>query len=220
MRKHILPKTALVLSLLLLVIWGLMGAGSTIAWFADETEELRNSFIIGDVNIAVSYKAKNENGNFKYEPIDEKTHIFDDGALYEPGYTQVVYLKIENTGDVALDYRLSVDITDFTNGINRFGGTIYLPDYLRFGVVTGKNEAEINQTVKDRSIAQDIATTPLNNYSGIGSLSFEAGQNTEYAALIIYMPEYIDNAANYIGNDIPTVKLRLTVAAAQKGALG
>ena len=80
-----------------------------------------------------------EDGSF--ERIGSDTRIFDDHALYEPGYTQVVYLKVENTGDVPFDYRLAVDVNDVTIGTNVFGGKIYLPDYLKFGVIFADSRA-------------------------------------------------------------------------------
>ena len=85
-------KIALSLSLAVLVIWGILGTGTSLAWFVDTDEEVRNVFHFGEFDLEVSHRL--EDGT--WEIVDEDTKIFDDQALYEPGYVQVVYLKIEN----------------------------------------------------------------------------------------------------------------------------
>ena len=222
-------KVAFVLSICLLVLWGLLGTGTSIAWFMDETPELVNTFDFGELDLEVYYKVTNAHGVDEWIKVDEKTKVFDEAALYEPGYTQVVYLKIVNEGEVEFDYKLSVDMNDFVQGVNEAGQLIYLPNYLKFGALIQKNEQSLT-----REVARVIATNdlddgnapskemlPLNTYSSsIGQLEAEAEEDSvDYAALILYMPEEVGNEANYRGNDIPRVDLGITVLASQRGTL-
>ena len=150
MSRKIVTKAALLLSLALLLLWTLLGTGTSLAWFTDTTPVVRNSFIIGDLDLSVYYKT--EAG--KYDPVQSDTVIFDDEALYEPGYVQVVRMKIVNSGDVDFDYKLSIDVDDSSVilGENEQGQTIYLPNYLKFGVAYGSDEIEL-----EREIAKELA---------------------------------------------------------------
>ena len=225
MKRRKFTKVALALSVCLVILWAILGAGTTIAWFTDETPVAKNTFDIGDMNLVVSYK--NEDG--EWIEIDKNTEVFDDEALYEPGYTQVVYLKIENKGNVDFDYKLSVDMISFVAGVNGMGRPIYLPNYLKFGAAITDTEEELTREVA-RTLATDDMDDgeqpekemlPLNTYSSsIGQLDAEAGEGSiDYAALIIYMPEEVGNEANYRGTEIPEVALGITVFASQRGTL-
>lgn len=217
MSRKIVTKAALLLSLALLLLWTLLGTGTSLAWFTDTTPVVRNSFIIGDLDLSVYYKT--EAG--KYDPVQSDTVIFDDEALYEPGYVQVVRMKIVNSGDVDFDYKLSIDVDDSSVilGENEQGQTIYLPNYLKFGVAYGSDEIEL-----EREIAKELAPLDadiyLDGYTDIRSLDANTSKdNTDYVALILYMPESVGNIANYRTDKIPTVKLGVTVLASQKGTL-
>ena len=228
-KKRKFTKVAFVFSVCLLVLWGILGTGTSIAWFMDETPKLTNNFEFADFDLEVYYKVTNEQGVDEWVLVDEKTKVFDEEALYEPGYTQVVYLKIVNKGDVEFDYKLSVDMNDFVPGINEAGQLIYLPNYLKFGALIEQNEQVLTREVARAIAIEDLddgdapakEMLPLNTYSSsIGQLEAEAGEESiDYAALILYMPEAVGNEANYRGSDIPTVDLGITVFASQRGTL-
>lgn len=219
MKNRRFTKVAFALSICLLVLWGVLGTGTSIAWFMDETPELVNSFEFADFDLEVYHKVTNTQGVEEWVLVDEKTKVFDEEALYEPGYTQVVHLKIVNKGDVEFDYKLSVNMNDFVPGLNEAGQPIYLPNYLKFGALITEDEQSLT-----REVARTVATKemlPLNTYSSnIGQLEAGAGEDSvDYAALILYMPEKVGNEANYRGDDIPTVDLGITVFASQRGTL-
>lgn len=205
-------KIALALSLILIVVWGILGTGASLAWFSDTTPVQRNIFQIGELDLEVSHRL--DNG--KYEKITSQTAVFNDGALYEPGYTQVVYLKIQNKGTVTFDYRSAIGILDYIPATNIFGTKFYLQEYLKFGVVSADSEAALFEKLSDREEAKLNATEdlPINTYTAnIGTLK---PQEEEYIALIIYMPENIGNIANYQGGTAPEVQLGITFNATQK----
>ncbi len=210
-------KAALVLSACLFVLWWALGTGATLAWFSD-ADEVRNEFQIGLLDLEVSYK---NDIVTKYAPLQGATNAFNDEALYEPGYTQVVYLQIGNNGDVDFNYKVAVTVEDFDIGKSQWGEDIYLPDYLRWGVVFGKTEAEVQALVKDRLTSKNHAPNAwgaLGTWSKISPYTFAAGEEPHYAALIVYMPEEVGNAANYRGGPEPRVDLGITVFAQQANA--
>lgn len=217
MKRKKWRKAALALSACLFVLWWALGTGATLAWFSD-VETVRNEFRIGLLDLEVSYK---NDIITEYTPLKGATEVFYDEALYEPGYTQVVYLKIENNGDVDFNYKVTVTIEDFTNGKNAWGKEIYLPNYLRYGVVFAESETELQEMVRDRLNTRTYAINDwrmLDTWSEISPYIFEAGENPHYAALIIYMPEEVGNAANYRGFVEPRVELGITVFAQQSNA--
>ena len=204
-------KAALAFSAILFVCWWALGTGATLAWFSD-SDSVRNDLQIGLLDLEVSYKNDTLND---YNPMRSTTPVFYDEALYEPGYTQVVRLKIENFGDVDFQYKVSVTVDDFNKVRNVWGEEFYLKDYLRFGAVFAESEADMEAQVAERLKAKEHATNALDTWSKVSDYIFEAGEDAHYVALIVYMPEEVDNVANYRGPDAPYVKLGVTVFAQQ-----
>lgn len=200
---------ALGLSLCTILIWAILGTSVSLAWFTDTSERVNNIFHFADFELEVSHRL--EDGT--WETIDGKTDIFDDEALYEPGYTQVVYLKVENKGTVPFDFHTAVSVNDFTVATNVFGQTFNLQDYLKFGIAVADTEEGMERAVETRDLAKEIATMRLGNYS-TDVATLEAGA-TSYLALIVRMPEEVDNVANYRGDAIPRVDLGIIVRADQ-----
>lgn len=214
MHKKKWCKTALALSACLFLLWWALGTSATLAWFSD-TDTVRNEFQIGLLKLDVSYK---NDIVTEYTPLEGGTEVFYDEALYEPGYTQVVYLKIENKGDVDFNYKLSVTVNDVTTATGVLGNEIYLPNYLRFGVVFAESEDALKAEVEDRLAARDQAKQqPLSTWSETSDYTFEAYEAPHYAALIVYMPEEVGNAANYRGGTAPQIQLGVAVKAQQAG---
>ncbi len=203
-------RIALALSLCAIFIWAILGTGASLAWFTDTSEEVNNIFHFANFEVAVSHRT--DEG--KWEPVDGKTDIFDDEALYEPGYVQVVYLKVENKGDRAFDFYTAVIVTDYTVATNAFGQHFFLQDYLRFGIAIAETEKEMNEKVATRALSNEIATMKLSRYE-TDVAALEPGE-TAYMALVIRMPEEVGNEANYRGDDIPMVELGIIVRADQQ----
>lgn len=207
--KRPYKKIALIMSLFFLLIWAILGTGASLAWFTDTSEEVTNIFHFADFELAVSHRL--ENGT--WEPIDGKTDIFDKEALYEPGYVQVVYLKVENLGEVPFHFHTAVSVSDFTPGVNVYGNTFHLQDYLKFGIAIANTEAEMENAVKTRDQAKKIATSDLCDYAPTPATLPSKG--VSYLALVLYLPEEVHNVANYRENKMPTVELGIIVKAEQ-----
>ena len=211
-------KASLVFSTCLFILWWALGTGATLAWFSD-MEAVRNEFRVGLLKLDVSYR---NDIVTEYTPLEDTTKAFNDEALYEPGYTQVVYLQIENKGDVDFDYKVAVTVEKAVNGRNAWGDEIYLPNYLRYGVVFAESEAELEQLVKERLTAREHAPnqwSSLDTWSETSPYTLEADETPHYAALIVHMPEEVGNAANYRGMVQPRVELGIVVYAQQAGTM-
>lgn len=206
-------KRGLILSVCMLILWAAMGTGTTIAWFTDTTPVVKNTFLIGYLDLDVYYK---NDVVREYTPVENDTPVFNDQALYEPGYTQVVYLRIENNGEIDFNYKLSVDRNSYQDSINTLGTTLHLPQYLRFGVVFGADEASLTRDVAQALTEREtMEALLLNQYSKADTETVPVG-GVRYAALIVFMPESVGNEANYqAGAKVPMVELGLTVYAQQ-----
>ncbi len=208
-KKHY-KKIALALSLCILVIWGILGTGASLAWFTDTSENEVNIFHFAEFDLEVSHRL--DDGS--WESIDGKTDIFEDNALYEPGYVQVVYLKVENKGTVPFEFYTAVNVNGYIEATNVFGQEFWLHEYLKFGIAYADSESGMEELVSTREKAVAIATMKLQNYD-TDVASLEAG-GTVYMALVVRMPKEIGNEANYHGNTIPKVDLGLIVKAEQQ----
>ena len=210
--RQLYKKIALALSLSAILLWIIMGAGTSLAWFSDTDEGTKNIFHFADFDLQVEYK--DQNG--VYLGLEGSATVFDDSALYEPGYIQVVYLRVTNTGDVFFDFTSAIMVTDYTVATNIYGQSFLLQEYLRFGLVSAPTESALDALVGDREKAKAYADMPLNNYeTDKASLAPDA---TVYLALVIQMPETVTNAANYCGDTAPRVELGLIVSATQQNS--
>ena len=209
-KKRIYKQIALALSLCALIVWCILGTGASLAWFTDTSPEINNIFHFSEFDLVVSHRLTDG----KWEEVDGQTKIFDEEALYEPGYVQVVYLKVENKGTVPFKFDTAVNVNGCIKAINVFGQPFMLQEYLKFGLATANTEEEMKNSIPDRDAAVEIANEPLHNYYKSGSFELTPGK-TKYIALIVRMPEEVGNVANYRGDTVPEVDLGITVKADQ-----
>ena len=208
-RKIPYKKIALALSLCALIAWGVLGAGTSLAWFVDTTPEVNNIFHFADFDLVVSHQLTDGN----WEEITDKTELFDKEALYEPGYVQVVYLKVENKGTVPFNFHTAVNVNGYTTATNVFGQTFKLQDHLRFGITVSDTPEGMKNSVANRETAEKIADMRLHNYETKTAVLESGG--IVYIALVVHMPKGVNNIANYRGDDPPEVELGITVKADQ-----
>ena len=208
-KKRIYKQIALALSLCALIVWCILGTGASLAWFTDTSPEINNIFHFAEFDLVVSHRLTDG----KWEEVDSQTKIFDEEALYEPGYVQVVYLKVENKGTIPFEFYTAVNVNGCIEATNVFGQHFMLQDYLKFGITTADSEDAMKNSVPDRNAAVKLADMPLHNYDTETAV-LEPGA-TKYIALIVRMPEEVGNVANYRGDTVPEVDLGITVKADQ-----
>ena len=204
-------KRALIASVLALVVCAAMLIGTTFAWFTDSVTSGRNTIVAGNLDVELEYATATEGTLGGWTSVNDATDLFADG-LWEPGYAQVVYLRVSNLGSLALKYQLSMNILSETAGVNVNGQTFNLSDELQYGAV-------LNQSVPfaNRDVAIDAVTSPvaLSTPYASGEMHLAANAEPQYLALVVYMPETVGNEANYRGDAVPTIELGVNLLATQ-----
>lgn len=206
-------KRALLTSVLALVLSLAMLAGTTFAWFTDTASTGVNRIVSGNLDVGLEYWGGAESGWLTAENSED---LFDKNALWEPGYTQIVYLKVENNGNLALTYAMQITPVHETVGVNVDGEEFKLSDYIKFGWTTFTVDGDGAPVALDREAAQ----TGVGEGAQLGTTlhrqaaePMEAGAE-ELVALVAWMPENVGNEANY-STVQPTIELSLKVLATQ-----
>ena len=212
MTKRRSTKTALISSALALFLCITMLMGTTFAWFTDSVTSANNVIQAGNLDVELEYWDEDQG---KYVPVTSTTKLFDDAALWEPGHTEVAYLKISNLGSLALKYQLSVNVVgEETIGKTKDGADIKLSEHLVFSVVEKQITAEDDLYTREQAIADAGTTMGLKTYNSEPTV-MEKGAPADYVALIIYMPTDVGNAANHDGTNIPKITMGVNLFATQ-----
>lgn len=200
-------RRALTMSLLSLLLCVSMLVGTTFAWFTDEVVSGKNLIASGNLDIELEYSKDMTDGSWK--PVKDQSDLFSE-TLWEPGHTEVVYLRISNLGSLALKYQLSMSFTE-TEGINKAGERFWLSQYLKYDVQNVT--AAFADRAAARAAVENTAET-LAEYAVNGAM--EAGAAAKTVALVVYMPEEVGNEANHNGTDAPVIDLGIKLFATQK----
>ena len=148
---HKSTKRALLMSVLSVVLCVTMLMGTTFAWFTDSVTSGRNVIMAGNLDIELEYYDADDD---KFKAVNENVKLFNDKALWEPGYTEVAYLKVSNKGSLALKYQLSVNVVgEETIGKTKDGADIKLSEHLVFSVVERQITAEADLYTREQAIA-------------------------------------------------------------------
>lgn len=103
-------KRALISSALALLICVTTLIGSTFAWFTDGVTSGNNKIIAGNLDIALYKTEVNMDGIVTGNPVketeitDSSAPLFDQSIVWEPGYEAVANLKLENKGNLAIEW--------------------------------------------------------------------------------------------------------------------
>lgn len=107
-KKH--TKKALFTSVMSLVLCFAMLVGTTFAWFTDSVTSGNNIIKSGNLDVAMYWAdgTKAVPDDYSTDWIDASTGAMFNYKLWEPGYTDVRHIKIENKGSLALKYQLMI----------------------------------------------------------------------------------------------------------------
>ena len=209
-------KRALLTSVLALVLSLAMLAGTTFAWFTDTASTGVNRIVSGNLDVGLQYWGVGEDGQKKWLTAEDSKKLFDENALWEPGYTQIVYLKVKNNGNLALTYAMQITPVHETVGVNVDGEEFKLSDYIKFGWTA----FTVDGTGTPVALGREAAQTGVGDGAQLGTTlhrqaaePMEAGAE-ELVALVAWMPENVGNEANY-STVQPTIELSLKVLATQ-----
>lgn len=133
----------------------------------------------------------------KWQAANENTHMFKDDTLWEPGHTEVVYLRVKNAGNLALKYNIATNSYDMERGKNAAGDLFYIDQYLKIGTAQ-PDTAFANREAAIAAIADTEKTiakeTPISNDWTV----LKAGEKSAPTAVVLYMPTTVGNEANNV----------------------
>ena len=214
MTKKRSTKRALLLSALSLLMCVSMLVGSTFAWFTDSVASGSNVITSGNLDIDVQYTLDGEN----WKNLNGANDLFKKG-LWEPGHTEVVVLKVQNKGSLALKYVANMNIINEVVGKNKDGGNIVLSDILKVSTLT--------QATNDvGEIALMLAYMGENRVGYENTTSFKSAnilmENQElhpgdahYLFIKVDMAETVGNEANHDGKNASSIEFGINVLATQ-----
>ena len=209
MTKQKTTKRALLMSALSLLLCVSMLVGSTFAWFTDSVTSTGNKIVAGTLEVDLLMGTA---VNTYTSIADKDAAIFGANSLlaqnnpadtlWEPGKTQVVYLAVENKGNLDLKYNIALNVTD--------GGLI---GSLEYAIVDGAKYGDITATSwADVKAINGVQTGDVvaGNMVAASNGAIKANEDIEYFALAVHMKEDADN--QYQGKD---VTVDITVLATQ-----
>ena len=183
-------KRALLLSALAIVLCIAMLIGTTYAWFTDTASTAVNKIQSGNLDVQLEYSKDFS----EWKNVTEDTKLFEDSTVWEPGRTEIVYLRVKNAGTLALKYTLGIYNLYNSTGKNVLGNKYRLSDYVKLGAAEADaayadRAAAINAVDADAKLISDI------DNSGMTGASLEPN-DTKIYALVLYMPTEVGNEAN------------------------
>ena len=202
-------KRALLTSVMALVMCVVMLVGTTFAWFTDTASTGVNKIQAGNLDIELEYKNDTTRGEFK--PASKETAVFNNSALWEPGHVEYVVLKVSNVGNLALKYKLGINIASETGSTNVFDKSFKLSDFIKFAVIDGESE---NLTNRDALVAEAGEGAVLS--TGYTAENHLLKDGSKIVTLVVWMPTDVGNEANH-KTDVaaPSIDLGIKVDATQ-----
>ena len=193
-------KRALLGSVVAMVLCLAMLVGATFAWFTDTASTGVNKIQAGNLDVALEYST-----DFKtWNKVTDTTKLFEDSTVWEPGRTEVVYLRVKNAGTLALKYTVGMYNINEGRGKNVAGEFYYLSNYVKLGAVEttaayADREAAINAVNAEAKTLKSIGSSAIIGEDQMVMLAPEADAKTY--ALVLYMPTEVGNEANPKNND-------------------
>ena len=214
-------KKALLTSILSMLVCITMLVGTTFAWFTDSVTSGTNKIIAGNLDVNVYYYT--EDG--QWANLQNSGDLFSQD-LWEPGHTEIAYLKIVNEGTLAFKYTVNVSPVNEIGGVNVAGEAFKLSNYLAFAVTDPAAAFEtLDRDGTRAAIDSAVVTAAVNGEStSLTAIQTDASRTniallpgeTDYIAVIVYMPEEVGNVANYkTGTTPPEIDFSISVYAAQ-----
>ena len=188
--KHALwaSVTAIALCMVMLV-------GTTFAWFTDTASTAVNKIQTGNLDVELEYSKDCSD----WKKATDTTKVFEDNALWEPGHTDIVYLRVKNAGTLALKYTLGLYNLYEGRGKNVAGKYYYLSSYVKLGVVEA-TEKFADRAAAITAVSPVAATIKTVGEKGVVGATLNKGETKTYA-MVIYMPTEVGNEANPKNND-------------------
>ena len=198
MKQKNTTKRTLALSLLVMLMCVAMLVGTTFAWFTDSASTGVNKIKAGNLDVQLLMY----DGTDYVDISNDTRSIFGTGSiaqnnnaetLWEPGKTQVAYLAIKNSGNLALKYKVELNVTNVSKDMYKA---------MKYAIIPDAQPSSVTSWTDGSTVV--AGTQPVSNDV---SLPVET---THYFALAIHMNE--DAGNEYQGGE---VDFDLTVVATQ-----
>ena len=197
-----------------------MLAGATYAWLTDEVKSSNNVIKAGSLTVGVEYTLDGEN----WADLNGADDLFAD-AVWEPGYTKVIALRITNKGNVALKFNWGINHVEEIAGTNKAGETYTLSEKLKCAYSPMQEATDDNvigqillQLAFDRSMVNSIGWTESTYEemsAGFEGTTLTPGQSV-FGIMKISMPETLGNEVNALTpDDAAQLTLGIKVVATQ-----
>lgn len=196
MVKRYGKKRALLTSILSMILCVAMLIGTTMAWFVDSASNTGNRIQTGKFKIDLLMDKQDGKG---YVSIKNGTagDIFSEatgnGVAWEPGKTEIVFLQVENQGNLALNYNINLVVTPDSNN------SVKVEEVLSYAVIPNITASQYNNgsfknwedilKIKDVETADEL---PVGEILAAPNGALEAG-TSDYFALAVHMDEDAGN---------------------------
>lgn len=240
MKRRSGTKQALLISTFALLFSLLMMAGSTFAWFTDSVSTGTNKITTGKMEVELLHTSSSVKDPAK---VTQGTPLFTDkdghAVKWEPGAVAYENFQVKNTGDLALNYRLALDLNNANTIADK---QLSLKDVLKVKVVKGGvSEGDVTEEkLKTMSGFEAVADNQISilkkayndSNKSVQKLTKDSTSST-YGVIIYWQPnaetDYQYNLANYSdkgtdgktidktsdGNDRLTIELGVSLGATQ-----
>lgn len=197
-------KTKLISSVAVLLICFAMLIGSTFAWFTDSASTGVNKIQAGNLDVQLlaydgsDYKDVNEipNSPLPLFGSGETANGNNHKTLWEPGKTQVAFLRIENKGNLALKYQVEVQVVNPSDSNNLYQALSYVvvPDATTENGDPSFTWNEISANKRTVDVGTNIAATDvpmqpndIHNFALAVHMNEEAGNDYKNGKVEFYI---------------------------------
>ena len=171
---------SLIINVLALIVVSSLLIGSTFAWFTDSTESYGNKIKAG--TLKVDLEMLNEND--EWISIKESNAPLFNYTNWEPGYTDVKILKIENEGSLALKWKAMFVTNSFLTNLANVIDVYVCPSSSELSFPQDNN---LDGYTRVGTAAEFINTIEQTTYGNLA-----AGQSA-YLGIALVMPTSLGN---------------------------
>ena len=184
MTKKKSAKRAFISSFMSFVMCFAMLAGTTFAWYTDSVTSSGNKIIAGSLDIQLLKYDGSEYVDISNSgaPIFQSANLAQNNTatLWEPGKTQVAYLRLKNNGNLNLKYSVALDVKNVAKN---------LYEVMRYAIVKDANN---NSPVNAWVPANGIPVEPGTQSTQAVNVPMAPGAVHDFA-LVIHMQEEAGN---------------------------
>ena len=214
MTRSSVTKKALFISTCALLFSMLMMAGSTFAWFTDSVSTGSNKITTGSLKVELLHTNAHVTG--QAEAVTQSTLLFTDekgeAISWEPGAVAYENFTVKNAGDLALNYRLALDLNNanIIKGTNKSLKDVLKVKVIKGGVTDSNVTKEALADTDGFTAVKDIANGQLNIPGAAGDSSEPKkltpdSLSATYGVILYWQPntetDYQYNLANYPDKD-------------------